>query len=508
VFEGFSESDFDIFQKNKIRRETNNLKHQRKVLNQKFRSLSDALQDYMKNLDQRFIVDFSRYWFYRKNQMIYSMRLSYIFDKPYTEFPQLNVEIYHDQIIVFIFIPPSFRKWMSQHFVASPSSISRVFRQLNPNRAYARVKTEERYTELSSNIVKRIGMVLGEENTWFVMGESFERDVDTIYEKKEFVRTIQSIFLKLFPLFLIAQGEATRANRLLSPRRYSMIRDAAERIGGRMKEKEIVDYVCDNYDNINRDAITSLIRAYTVNNPKRIGGYDENKRASDDPRRRSEFYDILFRPNPKVTEVELYDPNKHGIWIIRKTKRDRDNPYGFEVVCLEDIEQKEPRKSKRKTSTRKRGKLSPTPKPPPPTGPQERTEYDESRLKFPRDQKVVDWVKEKEGGECQVCGWSIKMPNGDKWIEVHHIWPLGEPHYGFENKQDRVENAICLCPNHHRQMHRGLFYIKAKSHKIIFHDLKNPHHNTKLHLHPEHNLDEEVLKYHQREIYKRWKDSI
>lgn len=68
-----------------------------------------------------------------------------------------------------------------------------------------------------------------------------------------------------------------------------------------------------------------------------------------------------------------------------------------------------------------------------------------------RDTQMITAVKEKNNFECQICGHSILLPNGTKYVEAHHIKPLGSPHNG----PDIPANVICVCPNHHVELDKG-----------------------------------------------------
>lgn len=50
---------------------------------------------------------------------------------------------------------------------------------------------------------------------------------------------------------------------------------------------------------------------------------------------------------------------------------------------------------------------------------------------------------EKRGGNCIVCGF-------DSIVHLHHIVPISEG--GLFNKR----NLVCLCPNHHAMLHKGI----------------------------------------------------
>ena len=65
-------------------------------------------------------------------------------------------------------------------------------------------------------------------------------------------------------------------------------------------------------------------------------------------------------------------------------------------------------------------------------------------------------VKEHFTDECQICKAqgktlhsSFVKENGRNYSEAHHVIPLSE------NGSDETENIMCLCANHHRQMHYG-----------------------------------------------------
>ncbi|HHU71150.1 MAG TPA: hypothetical protein GXZ21_03840 [Clostridiales bacterium] len=64
-----------------------------------------------------------------------------------------------------------------------------------------------------------------------------------------------------------------------------------------------------------------------------------------------------------------------------------------------------------------------------------------------RYQKIVKELKKKYNYECQICGFSFIMDNGEKYCEAHHL-----KHLSKGGNQD-AENVIILCSNHHRQFH-------------------------------------------------------
>lgn len=52
---------------------------------------------------------------------------------------------------------------------------------------------------------------------------------------------------------------------------------------------------------------------------------------------------------------------------------------------------------------------------------------------------------ERDNGKCQICG--------DDSIEVHHIKPVRS--FDEKTKAHILDNLICLCPEHHRQVEFG-----------------------------------------------------
>ena len=83
------------------------------------------------------------------------------------------------------------------------------------------------------------------------------------------------------------------------------------------------------------------------------------------------------------------------------------------------------------------------------TGETERSEVTTNRII--RDTDMTKKVKALHNNECQMCGGFIELPNGKKYVEAHHIIPLGAPHNG----PDTPENIVVVCPNHHAMLDFG-----------------------------------------------------
>jgi hypothetical protein len=62
-----------------------------------------------------------------------------------------------------------------------------------------------------------------------------------------------------------------------------------------------------------------------------------------------------------------------------------------------------------------------------------------------RDTALALKIKHMHNYSCQICNETITLAGGRRYVEAHHIQPLGTPHDG----PDCEENIICVCPNHH-----------------------------------------------------------
>ena len=116
-----------------------------------------------------------------------------------------------------------------------------------------------------------------------------------------------------------------------------------------------------------------------------------------------------------------------------------------------------------------------------------------NRLK--RNVKLSEKIKELYNHKCQVCGVSLPSPIGPIAIGAH-IKPLGQPHNG----PDRIENMLCLCPNHHSQFDQYSFYIDPDSLEIIGLDELR---NKELDVVNGHKLDRQFVSHHYEEFLKK-----
>ncbi len=99
-----------------------------------------------------------------------------------------------------------------------------------------------------------------------------------------------------------------------------------------------------------------------------------------------------------------------------------------------------------------------------------------------RDTQITRTIKQVHDHRCQRCKEVLEFSNGERYAEAHHIKPLGKPHEG----PDRQWNVLCVCPNCHVLLDRGAVPL----------DL------SKLRTVGGHEIGEEVIEYHNEEVYQ------
>ena len=78
---------------------------------------------------------------------------------------------------------------------------------------------------------------------------------------------------------------------------------------------------------------------------------------------------------------------------------------------------------------------------------------------YERNHKLVGLTKRRAGYRCEVEGCTTELftkPDGKPYVEVHHLIMMAE------GGPDTLENMVCLCPNHHRELHYGKNKKKLK----------------------------------------------
>lgn len=111
-----------------------------------------------------------------------------------------------------------------------------------------------------------------------------------------------------------------------------------------------------------------------------------------------------------------------------------------------------------------------------------------STLRIVRDTEVSRQVKKMYNFQCQICDTTIEV-QGVRYAEAAHIKPLGRPHNG----SDTPDNVLCLCPNHHVMLDKGVISIKQNFNLFGL--------TGELILHKNHLIASENLKYHREHIY-------
>ena len=87
----------------------------------------------------------------------------------------------------------------------------------------------------------------------------------------------------------------------------------------------------------------------------------------------------------------------------------------------------------------------------------ERVEMTVSRIV--RDSMISKHIKTLHNYKCQICGETIVLADGSHYAEGHHLKPLGRSHNG----PDKIENMLCLCPNHHAACDLGAIRINQET---------------------------------------------
>jgi hypothetical protein len=98
-----------------------------------------------------------------------------------------------------------------------------------------------------------------------------------------------------------------------------------------------------------------------------------------------------------------------------------------------------------------RAKISGGILPPPPPGSLGGKQTLGAVERFIRNPNIIAWVLEGANGTCEVCKKTapFRRPNGDQFLEVHHVRTLAE------GGPDAVDNTVAACPNCHRELHYG-----------------------------------------------------
>ena len=71
---------------------------------------------------------------------------------------------------------------------------------------------------------------------------------------------------------------------------------------------------------------------------------------------------------------------------------------------------------------------------------------------YQRSESIKQYAKTRADGKCEYCADQapFNTPEGEPYLEVHHIDELGE---GGEDSPDKV---VALCPSCHKEIHHGV----------------------------------------------------
>ncbi|WP_078063253.1 YDG/SRA domain-containing protein [Solirubrum puertoriconensis] len=111
-------------------------------------------------------------------------------------------------------------------------------------------------------------------------------------------------------------------------------------------------------------------------------------------------------------------------------------------------------------------------------------------VRLVRDTAVMRNIKSAHGFACQVCGIVLQGPKGP-YAEAAHIRPLGAPHHG----PDKLDNVLCLCPNHHVLFDLGAWSVATDGSLLGL--------PGQLRITDTHQPNPEHITYHRATIYAR-----
>ena len=123
----------------------------------------------------------------------------------------------------------------------------------------------------------------------------------------------------------------------------------------------------------------------------------------------------------------------------------------------------------------------------PPSGNQRREYATTQRLV--RNTAVTQWVKQLYGYQCQVCDVVLHTPTGP-YAEGAHLRPVGRPHNG----PDEASNVLCLCPNDHVRLDRGVIALTPNGDVV---EIETGSTLGQLTIEPNHGLDFAQAAYHR-----------
>lgn len=98
---------------------------------------------------------------------------------------------------------------------------------------------------------------------------------------------------------------------------------------------------------------------------------------------------------------------------------------------------------------------------------------------YQRDYRIAKTALKNSGYTCEYSllasenHTTFLKQNNLKYVEAHHLFPLGNQHLFMPTNIDRIENIVSLCPNCHRAVHYANLNTKKKILKPLF-DIRTP----------------------------------
>ncbi|WP_304063403.1 HNH endonuclease [Pedobacter glucosidilyticus] len=105
--------------------------------------------------------------------------------------------------------------------------------------------------------------------------------------------------------------------RIDKPYVWRMIKEAVHNLEGQISYSQIKEYISNNWNDVNQETITAQIIVLSVNHNSRTH-YPENQKAR--LTNENSPYDLLY--NTRRGQVELYNPDQHGVWEIFKNENE------------------------------------------------------------------------------------------------------------------------------------------------------------------------------------------
>jgi len=115
-----------------------------------------------------------------------------------------------------------------------------------------------------------------------------------------------------------------------------------------------------------------------------------------------------------------------------------------------------------------------------------------------RDSALGRFLKSLYSYRCQICKSTFRLPSGSKYVESHHLRPLGRRHGGI----DKETNMLILCPNHHAMMDYGAIAIHPDQLTVLSIDKNSRESNKPVQL-MRHPIDKVFLEYHLANIFNK-----